>query len=125
MKSPGHESHPDHKVVEVPVTGKLRVQVGADVFAESTDVIEVIEDRNPPRYYFPREDVRMDTLTRSDTHTHCAFKGDASYFSLTFGDGKVIDAAWTYETPYDEHRALAGRIAFWSEKFEDMQFKKS
>ncbi len=35
----------------------------------------------PVRYYLPAEDVRLDLLTTSDTHTHCPFKGDASYWS--------------------------------------------
>jgi uncharacterized protein (DUF427 family) len=67
----------------------------------------------------------MDRLTPSDTRTYCPFKGEASYFSLDFGDGKMVDAAWTIEAPYDEHRGLAGRVAFLSEKFEDLQFKSS
>lgn len=123
MRSPGHQQHPEHQVVERRVAGPLRVQLGADVLAESADVIEVDEDGNPPRYYFPRADVRMDALTRTPETTHCPFKGDAAYFSLALGDGTMRQAAWSYEQPYDEHAALKDRIAFWSEKFEDMQFK--
>jgi uncharacterized protein (DUF427 family) len=123
MKSPGHRQHPTHRIVERRDAGRLRVQLGADVLAESNDVIEVDEDGNPRRFYFPRADVRMDALAPSETHSHCPFKGDARYFSLKFGDGLLADAAWSYETPYEEHAGLAGRIAFWSEKFEDLQVK--
>jgi uncharacterized protein (DUF427 family) len=123
MKSPGHRDHPEHKVLEKPVPGKLRAQLGADVLAESSNVIEVDEDDNPPRYYFPRADVRMDRMTPSPTRTSCPFKGEASYFSMELGDGPLPDAAWTLETPYDEHAALKSRIAFYSEKFDGLQFK--
>ena len=123
MKSPGHQQHPEHKVLEKPVRGKMRAQLGADVLAESSSVIEVDEDQNPPRYYFPRQDVRMDRMTPSATRTSCPFKGEASYFSMELGDGPLPDAAWTLETPYDEHAELAGRIAFYSEKFDGLQFK--
>jgi len=123
MKSPGHREHPEHHVTEKPVPGKMRAQLGADVLAESSDVIEVDEDRNPPRYYFPRGDVRMDRMTPSETRTYCPFKGEASYFSMELGDGPMPDAAWTIESPYDEHADLKNRIAFYSEKFEDLQFK--
>ena len=123
MQSPGHRDHPGHRVSEKPVRGKMRAQLGADVLAESSDVIEVDEDQNPPRYYFPRADVRMDRMKSSDTRTYCPFKGEASYFSLELGDGPLPDAAWTLETPYDEHADLKQRIAFYSEKFDGLQFR--
>ncbi|WP_263574625.1 DUF427 domain-containing protein [Halomonas sp. ML-15] len=37
----------------------------------------------------------MDLLTRSDTVTHCPFKGDAAYFSFSENQ----DVAWSYEQP--------------------------
>jgi uncharacterized protein (DUF427 family) len=123
MQSPGHREHPQHKVLEKPVHGKMRAQLGADVFAESTSVIEVDEDQNPPRYYFPRQDVRMDRLAPSPTRSYCPFKGEASFFSMELGDGPLPDVAWAIETPYDEHADLKGRIAFYSEKFDGLQFK--
>ena len=123
MQSPGHREHPEHHVRQKPVPGRMRAQLGADVLAESSDVIEVDEDQNPPRYYFPRDDVRMDRMTPSETRTYCPFKGEASYFSLELGDGPLPDAAWAIESPYDEHADLKSRIAFYSEKFDGLQFK--
>jgi len=123
MQSPGHREHPEHKVRQRPVPGKLRAQLGDDVLAESTRVIEVDEDGNPPRYYFPREDVRMDRMRASDTRTYCPFKGEASYFTMEFMDGRMPDAAWTLEQPYDEHADLKGRIAFYDEKFDGLRFR--
>ncbi|HEY8977010.1 MAG TPA: DUF427 domain-containing protein [Burkholderiaceae bacterium] len=125
MQSPGHREHPEHHVIESPVQGRLRAQLGADVLAESDDVIEVDEDGNPPRYYFPRDSVRMDRMSASDTHTYCPFKGEASYFTMEFLDGQMPDAAWTLKDPYDEHADLKDRVAFYSEKFDGLQFKRS
>jgi uncharacterized protein (DUF427 family) len=121
MHSPAHRQHPGHAVVEKPVPGRFRARIGADVLAESDRVLEVDEDGCPARYYFPRESVRMDALQRSETHTHCPFKGDASYFAIELHDGLLEDAAWSYERPYDEHRALAGRIAFDPDRIADLQ----
>jgi uncharacterized protein (DUF427 family) len=120
MKSPGHQQHPSHRVLEKPVSQRLRAQMGAQVLAESTAAIEVDEDRNPRRFYFPRADVRMAALVPSETRSHCPFKGDARYYSLKLGDRVLADVAWSYETPYDEHAALAGRIAFWTEKIDGL-----
>jgi uncharacterized protein (DUF427 family) len=121
VKSPGHQQHPTHRVVEKPVPGRLRATLGDAVLADSTDVLELDEDGNPRRFYFPRADVRMDALVPSETRSHCPFKGDASYFSLKTAEGLVADAAWSYETPYDEHAAIAGRIAFWTEKAAELR----
>jgi len=123
MQSPGHREHPGHQVRERRVPGKLRAQLGDDVLAESTRVIEVDEDGNPPRYYFPREDVRMDRMSASDTRTYCPFKGEASYFTMEFMDGRMPDAAWTLRQPYDEHADLKDRIAFLDEKFDGLRFR--
>jgi len=124
MQSPGHRDHPEHRVDERPVRGRLRAVLGADVLADSDDVIEVDEDGNPPRYYFPRDNVRMDRMSASDTRTYCPFKGEASYFTMEFLDGQMPDAAWTLKQPYDEHADLKDRVAFYSEKFDDLQFKR-
>ncbi|WP_394425157.1 DUF427 domain-containing protein [Vreelandella stevensii] len=65
----------------------------------------------PPRHYFPREDVRMDLLTVSETTTYCPFKGHTVYFSL----GERRDIAWSYEEPIEGMEAVAGRVAFYGE----------
>ena len=124
MRSPGHREHPEHHVNERHVPGRLRALLGADVLVDSDDVIEVDEDGNPPRYYFPRDNVRMDRMSASDTRTYCPFKGEASYFTMEFLDGQMPDAAWTLKQPYDEHADLKDRVAFYSEKFDDLQFKR-
>ncbi|MGN6525532.1 MAG: DUF427 domain-containing protein [Burkholderiaceae bacterium] len=124
MKSPGHRQHPGHRVLERRMPGRLQASVGGDVLAESDDVLEVDEDDNPPRYYFPRGDVRAQALQRTASPTHCPYKGDGVLFAVRLGDGTTVaDGAWSYEQPYDEHAALKDRVAFWSEKFENIEFK--
>ncbi|HZR35427.1 MAG TPA: DUF427 domain-containing protein [Nevskia sp.] len=120
-KSPGHQKHPEHKVEEERVGERMRVEIGGEVVAESSDVILVKEDGNPPRYYFPREDVRMDQLELSATTSRCPYKGMAHYFSIRAGGQRLTDAAWSYEEPYDEHSALAGRLAFYDDKMPQIR----
>src|SRR5687767_8319054 len=105
-KSPGHQKWPDHKVEEKRLVQRIKLEIGGEAIAESSEVIRVDEDGYPARYYFPRSDVRMGKLERSDTTTECPFKGTAHYFSVRTGGKTLRDAAWTYEEPYDDHRAL-------------------
>ena len=116
-QSPGHASHPEHHVDESRVPQVVKVRLEGLTIAESEDVVRVDEDENPPRYYFPRSDVRMETLNPSDTRTDCPFKGQASYFDVNAEGNHLKDAVWSYESPYDEHADLAQRVAFDSEKF--------
>jgi len=122
MKSPGHEQHPEHRVTQTRLPQRMRARLGADVLAESDDVIAVDEDGHPRRHYFPRADVRAQ-YEPTETRTHCPFKGDASYYALRLGDGLVPDVAWSYDRPYDEHAELAGRLAFWDERIADLRIE--
>ncbi len=110
--SPGHRKWPDHHVLEEHMDERVEVVFNGFKVADSRDVVRVSEDDHPPRYYFPRRDVSMEALSRTETVTQCPFKGTANYYSLTVGGWTVRDAVWTYEHPYDEHEGLRERLAF-------------
>lgn len=122
-KAPGHRTIPNHKVKEERLTQRMRVEIGGEVLADSDDVIRVDEDDHPPRYYFPREDVRMNQLERSATTSQCPFKGTAHYFNVKAGDTTLSDAVWTYEEPFDEHLALKERVAFYDDKLPEIHIQ--
>ena len=91
-----------------PSNQRMQVQVDGILFADSTNTLELRERGYSPRYYFPREDVRMDLLTASETTTVCPFKGRAVYFSLA----ESRDIAWSYVEPIEGMEAIAGKAAF-------------
>jgi len=122
-KSPGHQQFPDHKIQEQRVGIWMKVEVNGEVVADSIDVIRVVEDKNPVRYYFPRSDVAMSLLKRSETTTLCPFKGLAHSYTLRLGNRVWPDAVWGYEDPYEEHRALQGRLAFCEEKIPGIRIE--
>ncbi|OWQ45507.1 hypothetical protein CDL60_19935 [Roseateles noduli] len=119
-KSPGHRLHPEHKVKESAVGERMIAVFAGQTLADSRDVVRVDEDGHPPRFYFPRGDVRQDRLKRTETSTECPFKGTASYFDIDLGDQSAKDAVWSYEQPYDEHQGLKERMAFDESKSEDI-----
>lgn len=120
-KSPGHQKWPDHRVEEVRVKQRVQAQIEQESIADSHDVIRVDEDKAPPRYYFPRADIRMEKLQPTSTTTECPFKGTARYFNIKAGERTLQDAAWSYEDPYQEHAGLKGRIAFYDDKLPEIK----
>ena len=103
-----------HRITTRPCTKRVRVEHGGRVLAVSDRALELHEAGLPARYYLPREDVRMDLLERSETTSHCPFKGDASYFSAP----GARDAFWTYEDPLPERADIAGLLAPWPGRVE-------
>lgn len=63
--------------------------------------------------YFPPGDVARERLQESDTHTHCPWKGDASYYNVVLEADANPDAAWYYPSPYPAAERIAGYVAFW------------
>lgn len=119
--SPGHRKWPEHKVAEEPVDERMQVMVNGTAIADSDDVVKVEEDRHPDRFYFPRDDVRMDRLERTETVTECPFKGIAHYYAVKTDGSALEDAVWTYEDPYDEHVGLKDRLAFYHDTVAEIE----
>lgn len=97
----------DHPITLEPAGSPVRVAVGGREVARSERAVILREAGHDPVFYLPRADVRMDLLARSDTRTHCPYKGDAAYFAL---DGE--DVAWSYEEPFPGVGGIAGHLAF-------------
>jgi uncharacterized protein (DUF427 family) len=64
-------------------------------------------------HYFPLADVDPGVLVESDTHTHCPWKGEASYYDVVVDGRRNPDAAWYYPEPLEAASHVAGRVAFW------------
>lgn len=96
--------------------GTWVVRAGGAILGESDRALELTEGAYPPVIYFPREDIGMAFLEKSDSSTKCPFKGVASYFSVCLPEGDMPDAAWSYETPTEGMAAIAGHIAFYTDR---------
>ncbi len=96
-----------------PSPKRIRVQVAGETVADSRRTMLLHESGHQPIYYFPPEDVRADLLERSDRHTHCPKKGDASYYTIRVGEHVVDAGAWYYPDPLPEAPPIRDLIAFY------------
>jgi uncharacterized protein (DUF427 family) len=97
-----------HRIETRPHHGRVRVEHDGVTLAETDRAIRLDETGAPPRYYIPRDDVRLELLTRSPTTSHCPFKGDATYWSAP----GAADAFWSYEAPSEpDAQPIAGMLA--------------
>ena len=78
------------------------------MIAESDDTV-VVEGN----HYFPRESVNSANLLPSTKHTHCPWKGEASYYDVVVNGETNADAAWYYPEPKEAAAEIKDRIAFW------------
>ncbi|MFJ1971694.1 DUF427 domain-containing protein [Streptomyces sp. NPDC087903] len=90
-------------------TQHVRVVHGDRVLAESDRPLVLRETGSPVRYYLPVEDVRLELLAPSDTHTYCPFKGTASYWSLP----DAADLVWGYPDPKPDVAEIKDHLCFY------------
>ncbi|MEL6811413.1 MAG: DUF427 domain-containing protein [Bacteroidota bacterium] len=78
------------------------------IIAESNDTV-VIENN----HYFPADSIKKEFFKESNTHTHCPWKGEASYYSLEVNGATNPDAAWYYPKTSHAAKPIEGYVAFW------------
>lgn len=113
MKIPG----PDHPITIAPADTRWQAHFDGQVIADSAHALVLKEASYPPVIYFPRQDVAMAQLSRTDRSTHCPYKGDASYYSVG-GSPAGANAVWTYETPFPAMAEITGFLAFYADRIE-------
>ena len=99
-----------------PADGTWIVRAGGAVLGETKRALELREGSYPARIYVPREDMAMSLLQKSSRTSTCPWKGEASYYSISTPETTLADAVWSYETPKDDVAAIAGHLAFYTDK---------
>lgn len=108
----------DHPITVEPGAARVVASANGRTIADSTATLALREAGYPVVHYFPRADVDMSALERTEHASYCPYKGDASYFSIRTDDGLLDNAVWTYEQP---HQAVAGireYVAFYPDRVE-------
>ncbi|MDN6290505.1 MAG: DUF427 domain-containing protein [Tetragenococcus koreensis] len=88
--------------------GIIMKAVLKDTVLADSNQTEVVESN----HYFPREDVKTEYLKASDKQYTCPWKGEATYYHIDTGDERKENGAWSYDTPKDAAKNIAGYICF-------------
>ena len=101
-----------------PYPHRIRAVFNDVTVVDSNRVMVMHETRLDPVYYFPRQDVRMDLMYKSDNQTHCPFKGNASYWNLKVGDQVLENVMWSYEDTFEDAAQIKDYVAFHAETLD-------
>jgi uncharacterized protein (DUF427 family) len=117
MPALAHVCDPYHRVDALPSSRHVRVSLDGVTLAESEEAVVIYETGLVPRWYFPRSDVRV-ALEPSTYSSRCAYKGEASYWSVVVGDTPHVNVAWTYTEPRHDAALAKDRVAFFNERVD-------
>jgi uncharacterized protein (DUF427 family) len=117
MRVPG----PDHPITIAANPKRVVVRFAGRVVASSHKALSLREASYPVVQYIPRADVDMALLKRTDHSTHCPFKGDASYFSLSVEGRDEANVIWSYEQPYEAVAAIKDHLAFYPNRVDAIE----
>ena len=100
----------------------MRVSFAGKTIADTTRALALKEADYPIVNYIPRADVDMSALTRTSHASHCPYKGDASYFTISV-DGRSAEknAVWSYEQPYPAMAEIKRYVAFYPKRVDKIE----
>jgi uncharacterized protein (DUF427 family) len=110
----GHPHDPFKRIDVLRSDRRVVVSHEGQVLADTRRTIALYETSLPTRWYLPRDEVRLDLLQPSRTRTVCAYKGEASYYSLA--SGAAADVAWYYPDPLHDAAGVEDHICFFAER---------
>ena len=118
---PGYAKHPGYRIEFEAEPRRVRVIYNGVVVADSAHAMVMREADYPPVYYLPRDGVRLEHLRRTDHHSNCPFKGEASYWTIQVGEREAGNAVWSYEDPFDEMARIKDTMAFYGDRVDAIE----
>jgi uncharacterized protein (DUF427 family) len=100
----------------VPDTREVVVLHGKIEVARTRRAYRVLETSHPPTFYLPRADVDITCLAAPSVTSACEWKGLCTSFDVAVAGGRLERAAWSYEQPFPEAKAIAGHVAFYADR---------
>lgn len=109
---------PAHRIHFEPHPRRIRAELGGRTVLDTARGSLLHETAILPVLYVPFEDLDDSLLERTDLHTTCPFKGEASYWTVRAGDRVAENAVWAYEDPLPAAPWLAGQAALYFDRMD-------
>jgi uncharacterized protein (DUF427 family) len=117
MRIPG----PDHPITVTPNAKRVVVTFAGREIANTTRALTLKGSTYSAVQYIPRADVDMAALLPTAHDSHCPYKGDANYFSISANGRSSENAVWTYETPFDAVAPIKDHLAFYPSRVDTIE----
>lgn len=118
VASEAFAKYPNHTIAVTPHAGRVTVRFNGVVVAETERALALAEADYPVALYIPFADCVAEHFEKTAHGSHCPFKGDATYWTLSANGARAENAVWGYETPFDQVAGIAGHVAFYPDKVE-------
>jgi uncharacterized protein (DUF427 family) len=116
VKLPG----PDHPISIHRNLARVIVSVAGCVVADTHNALTLREAAYPLVQYIPVRDVEFSQLEPTDHVTYCRYRGDCTYYSVSAGGKKSLNAMWSYEDPFPAVAQIRGHVAFYAERVDEI-----
>jgi len=103
---------PDHRTEFEPSPRRVRVYFNSQIIADSKEMMLLRETNTLPRYYFPKQDVRMDYLQQSQHVIPSDPKGKQIFWDVKVNDKVSDNAAFTFQNSSDTGTQLEDYVSF-------------
>lgn len=101
-----------------PLGKSVRVEFAGETVAESDGALVLREGSLPPVLYIPKADVNWALAEPTERSTHCPYKGDACYWSVSANGRAAENAVWAYPDAIEAVEAIRGCVALYWDKMD-------
>ncbi len=95
---------------------RVTVSFNGTEIANTTQAITLREGSYTPALYVPMADVVQEHLIATSHSSHCPFKGQASYWSISANGETAENAVWAYNAPRDDVALIKDHVAFYPDR---------
>jgi uncharacterized protein (DUF427 family) len=96
------------------VPERIRIVLGGETVADTTEAWRVLETTHPPVYYLPQSAFVPSSLVACPRTSFCEWKGVAHYWTVRGGGRAAVDVGWSYPDPTSAFAAIRDHVAVYA-----------